>query len=581
MNISLKQYWDLLAQHIKPQKLHFALLSIMLLSSIGLQVFNPQIMRQFIDAAQQGKETRVLLMSALAFIGLAVIQQLLAIGASYFGENVAWTATNALRAELARHCLYLDMSYHTDTSPGELIERIDGDVMELSNFFSQLVIRVIGNLFLLAGVLFALYLEDWRMGLAFTAYAAFTLFALNKVRGLAIPHQKAFRAAIADLFGYLEERLAGTEDIRSSGAVDFVLRGLYELHYNILGHWKKTWRMFWVVRTVGGTTMLLGNIMAMLASYYLIHQDLITIGTAYLIIYYINTLGRPIRELTQQAENLQNIGAATERLSDLRKIESKLQDGPGVTFPTGPLALTFDRVSFSYVDHEPVLQDITFQLQPGTTLGLLGRTGSGKTTLARLVFRLYDPTEGVIQLDSADIKQPTLKGLREQVALVTQDVQLFQATVRDNLTFFNPTISDTQIQAVIEQLELADWYHSLPEGLDTRLETGGRGLSAGEGQLLAFTRIFLRNPGLVILDEASSRLDPATEQLIERAVDKLLQNRTAIIIAHRLGTVQRAKDIMILQDGHIIEYGDRAKLANDPASRFHSLLQTGLEEVLA
>jgi ATP-binding cassette subfamily B protein len=213
-------------------------------------------------------------------------------------------------------------------------------------------------------------------------------------------------------------------------------------------------------------------------------------------------------------------------------------------------------------------------------LGLLGRTGSGKTTLARLVFRLYDPSAGRIALDGIDIDQPTLDVLRSRVAMVTQDVQLFQASVRDNLTFFNPGIPDERIHAVIEELELGDWYDNLSEGLDTRLETGGRGLSAGEAQLLAFTRVFLRDPGLVILDEASSRLDPATEQLIERAIDRLLRNRTAIVIAHRLGTVQRADEIMILRDGRIVEYGERERLAANPDSRFYHLLQTGLEEVL-
>jgi ATP-binding cassette subfamily B protein len=197
------------------------------------------------------------------------------------------------------------------------------------------------------------------------------------------------------------------------------------------------------------------------------------------------------------------------------------------------------------------------------------------------VFRLYDPTAGYISLHGADIRQSRLKALRQRVALVTQDVQLFQASVRDNLTFFDRNIPDERIRAAIEALELADWYASLPEGLDTRLETGGRGLSAGEAQLLAFTRVFLRDPGLVILDEASSRLDPATEQLIERAIDRLLRNRTAIIIAHRLGTVQRADEIMILRDGRVVEYGERERLAADPDSRFYSLLQTGLEEVLA
>jgi ATP-binding cassette subfamily B protein len=227
-----------------------------------------------------------------------------------------------------------------------------------------------------------------------------------------------------------------------------------------------------------------------------------------------------------------------------------------------------------------VLKDLTLQLAPGRVLGLLGRTGSGKTTLTRLVFRLYEPSTGQILLGGQDVRAPTLRALRQRVAMVTQDVQLFQASVRDNLTFFDRRISDERIRQVIGELELADWYQSLPDGLDTRLEAGGRGLSAGEGQLLAFTRVFLRDPGLVILDEASSRLDPATETRIERAVDRLLEDRTAIIVAHRLGTVQRADEIMILQDGQVIEHGDRVALTTDPDSRFYSLLQTGLEEVL-
>jgi ATP-binding cassette subfamily B protein len=165
--------------------------------------------------------------------------------------------------------------------------------------------------------------------------------------------------------------------------------------------------------------------------------------------------------------------------------------------------------------------------------------------------------------------------------MVTQEVQLFRASVRDNLTFFDSSITDQQIQTAIKALELADWYNALPSGLDTLLESGSHSLSAGEAQLLAFTRIFLRDPGLVILDEASSRLDPATQQRIERAIDRLLQGRTAIIIAHRLATVARADQIMILESGRSSEFGARRQLASDPESLFYRLLQSGLEEVLA
>jgi len=556
-------------------------LAVLLLSSIGMQLINPQIMRFFIDTSQTSRETALLLWAALAFIGIALLQQVVGVSATYLGENVAWTATNALRAEMARHCLNLDMSYHNNVSPGELIERIDGDVAELSSFFSQLVIRVLGNILLLFGILGALLIEDWRIGAAFSVFAILTLVALNAVRGIAIPYQKKQREAIADLFGFLEERLAGTEDIRSSGAVDFVLLGLYKVSVRILGFWRAVMRRFVIVRLTAGMMMTLGVAIALASGFFLFQAGQITLGAAYMIVTYTGLLRRPIRELTQQVENLQNIGAATERLRELRAIDAQVTDGPGAEIPAGPLSLAFEDVQFAYKEGETVLEQIDFELQPGKVLGILGRTGSGKTTLARLVFRLYDPTLGRLRLGGVPLTQPRLKALRERVALVTQDVQLFQATVRDNITFFNRAIPDSRICEVIAELGLTEWLERLPDGLDTRLETGGRSISAGEAQLLAFTRVFLRDPGLVILDEASSRLDPATEQLIEQAIDKLLQNRTAIIIAHRLGTLHRTSEILILEDGHVIEHGRRAALAADPNTHFSHLLRTGMEEVLA
>jgi ATP-binding cassette subfamily B protein len=188
---------------------------------------------------------------------------------------------------------------------------------------------------------------------------------------------------------------------------------------------------------------------------------------------------------------------------------------------------------------------------------------------------------GSIKVNGSDLREAHLDVLRRNIAIVTQDVQLFRASIRDNLTFFDRSLSDEKIITTLEELELGDWLRNQPKGLDTELDTGSRSLSAGEAQLLAFTRVFLRNPGLVILDEASSRLDPATEQRLERAIDKLLKNRTAIIIAHRLDTIHRADQVLILDKGKISEYGDRTQLVADPNSRFYQLLQTGLEEVLA
>ena len=277
---------------------------------------------------------------------------------------------------------------------------------------------------------------------------------------------------------------------------------------------------------------------------------------------------------------LQQAGASISRIQELLPTRSKLEDGEGA-LPPGPLPVTFTDVSFGYGEEEAVLQEISFRLQPGRVLGLLGRTGSGKTTLARLLLRMYDPDEGEIRLGNVVPSTVRLHHLRQRVSMVTQDAQLFQATVRDNLSFFNPAISDERLWDVLRELGLSGWLRSLPDGLSTELQAGEGGLSAGQAQLLAFARVFLTDPGLVILDEASSCLDVVTEQLVGRAVNRLLENRTGIVIAHRLATVRSVDEVMILDRGRIVEYGDRAQLAGDPESRFHRLMQAGLHKVLA
>ena len=583
MKIPLKAYWDLLARHITPQKNRFVWLVFLLIGSISLQIINPQIMRVFIDSALGGSTASQLLQTAAAFIAIALAQQGVAVGVTYLGESVAWTATNALRGELAEHCLNLDMSFHNTHTPGELIERIDGDITLMANFFSQFAILLVGNGLLLVGILAALFRENGLTGVFFTIFAALTLAVLASLRGIAVRHHKDRRQAEAELSGFIEETLSGTEDIRSSGASGFSLRELFRLQGVIKGHDRKAHQKGWLVSDlVPGGLMTLGNVMAITAGFLLYNGGSITLGTVYLFIHYANLLQAPVKALTRQVENFQAIGASVERLDELRRIETRVADGPGHSIGGGALCLDFENVSFAYHDapDDPVLHDVTFTLPPGQVLGLLGRTGSGKTTLTRLVFRMADPLSGKIRLDEVELPKFRLNLLRQRVAVVTQEVQLFRATLRDNLTFFDRSIADQRLLAALEDLGLGEWYHRLPEGLDTKLAEGGHSLSAGEGQLLALTRVFLRDPGLVILDEASSRLDPLSEVLIEKAMNKLLKGRTAIVIAHRLHTVQRADEIMILDEGRIHEHGRRESLLKDPTSRFYGLLQTGLEEVL-
>jgi ABC-type multidrug transport system fused ATPase/permease subunit len=579
-------------------------LALFLLIDIGLRLANPQIMRSFLDTAQAGGPYSVLLRAALTFIVVALLQQAVSVLARYLGENVAWTATNDLRADLAQHCLSLDLSFHNTHTPGEMIERIDGDVTALSNFFSQFVVQVLGNGLLLVGISVLLFREDWRVGLVVTIFALVTLLTLARLRNIAVPHWAAERQASAELFGFLEERLAGTEDIRANGAESHAMRGFYRLMRTLLARSLKAGFMVNILLNTTFVLFALGTAAAFAVGAWLFYDQALTIGTVYIVFYYTNMLERPIQQITRQLEDLQKAGAGIARVRELLSIERRLPEvARGHHLPPGALAVQFQDVAFGYDDghgaerpvKEMVLRDLSLTLAPGTVLGLLGRTGSGKTTLSRLLFRLYDPDRGTICLGDGsasqagstpgapltDIRQVPLRELRRRVGMVTQNIQLFHATVRDNLTFFDGSIPDERLLEVIAEVGLGDWLRSLPHGLDSELESGGSGLSAGQAQLLAFARIFLQDPGLVILDEASSRLDPATEHLVERAVDRLVQDRTAIIIAHRLGTVQRADEIAILESGAVAEHGPRTALAANPESRFYHLLQTGLEEVLA
>lgn len=600
MEIAARQYWDLLVKYLRPQRWRVLSLALLLFGSIGFTLLNPQIVRYFIDTATVPQPPLTvhslylgewpltadqihqnLVYAALFFIGAALVQQAVAVGAVYMSENVGWTATNMLRADLARHCLDLDMTFHQLRTPGEMIERIDTDITQLANFFSQFVILIVGNIILVSGVVVLLFYVDARVGLAMAIFALFTLWALARARNLVVPHWVAAREASAQFYGFLEEKLAGTEDIRSSGAEHFVMRNLYELMRNRLFSERKAATMNLTIFAVALVLMTFATAMAFVLGYWLFHAGLATIGTAYIIVNYTSLTFRPLREITNQIQELQKAGAGIGRASELFNMHATIQNGPGESIPSGPLQVEFRDVSFAYHKSDVLLSHFELDLQPGKVLGLLGRTGSGKSTITRLLFRLYDPVEGAVYLGGTNTRQATLTELRQRVGMVTQDVQLFRASVRDNLTFFNRDIPDERILEVLDDLELRDWYDRLPDGLDSELRSGGSGLSAGEAQLLAFTRVFLRDPGLVILDEASSRLDPVTEQRIERAIDKLLRNRTAIIVAHRLATVQRADEILILDHGRIREHGPRRVLAADPSSHYYHLLQTGLETAFA
>lgn len=580
MNRPFKKYSGFLSKYLKPLKWKIAILTLLLGINIALQLISPRIIRFFIDGAQKNAAPQKLIYAAILFMGAAILQQIIILLSTYVSQKVGWRATNSLREDLIEKVLGLDMDFHKSHQPGELIERVDGDVTNLFNYFSKLFINLLSNGVLLLGILVLLFLEDIRIGLALTIFVAATIFILCKMQMKAISAWDVEREADAKMYGFLGEGLTAIEDIRSNGAVSYIMYGFQKQLQKIYPIRVKANMRGYSMWMITDGMFALGIAASLGVGGYLWKTGVITIGTVYLVFDYTRRLEGPIRQIRAQLEDLQKAGASIKRVNELLGLESKLIDGRGSKLEEGPISVSVKDISFNYDSDAPVLKDVSLSLDKGKILGVLGRTGSGKTTLARLIVRLYDIDNGELCLNGRGIKSIPLESLRKKVAYVTQDVQLFHATVRDNITFFNRNIKDETILNTINEVGLGKWYESLKDGLDTMIEAGGGNLSSGEAQLLAFVRVFLKNPGLVILDEASSRLDPITEGLIEKAMSKLVENRTCIIIAHRLHTIHRADDILILDDGSIIEYGDRCELVEDKDSNFYRLLQTGIEEVL-
>ncbi len=583
--VPLRHYATLLTHYLRPHWKRVVFLGVFMFTGIGLNLLNPQIIRYFIDTAQADGAVQNLIWAGIAFLAIGIIRQGVQIVSSYLGQDVGWRATNQMRNTLAHHCLNLDMGFHHEHTPGEMIERVDGDTTALSNFFSQFVIHVIGSSFFLLGVLILVFREDWRVGAALTAFSILAFVVFNLTRNIAVPIYTAERESYARLYGFIEERLLGLEDIRTNGAGDYTVNRFYGVNNGVFDRVKRSEIMSEGLRAITGIMFALGYALAMGMGIWLYREGTFTIGAVFLVFHYTSMLREPLFQISQQINDLQRATAGLKRIEELHRVQTRIRDGnEKLSAPTGklevmPLGIAFDNVHFAYNPGDSVLRNISFSLDPGKTLGLLGRTGSGKTTITRLLFRFYDIQRGQIRIGDQNIRDILLDDLRQHVGLVTQDVQLFNASLRDNLTLFRPDVSDKKIVAIIDDLGLGAWYASLSDGLETELVSGS--LSAGEAQLLAFARVFLKDPGLVILDEPSSRLDPATEQNINFAVERLLQNRTGIIIAHRLETVERVDNILILDDGQVGEFGLRADLVADPNSQFSRLLNTGLEELIS
>ena len=565
----------LLANYLRPERRQLGALVALLVVAMVLPLAGPLLVGRFVDAALAGDETGVLVGLAVAFLVTTLTGDALQLVVTWLSVRLAWRMGNSLRSDLCRHALSLDLDWHGDHSPGQLIERIDGDIDAVTKFSSTAVLHLVGNAILLIGVLVVSAFIDWRASalIALTVLAA--LWVMARLRRIAVPYYDDEREVQGKLYGDVEERLGGLEDLRANGAGRWAE---HRLQQHSAGWWRTTRRA--ALRgdgsiSLAGAVFAAGSIATLALGVWLARRGEMSVGSVLALLRFSQLVSDPLWRVAEQLAEAQKAVAGTGRAARLLATAPAIVDGTGDDLPDGALSVELRSITFGYGTGHPVLTGVNLVVPAGSTLGVVGRTGSGKTTVGRLVARLWDTEQGEVLVGGVDVRHLRLADLRRRIGIVTQEVELFRASLRDNLTIFGTLPADDgQLQRVLVDVGLEDWFRSLPHGLDQHLD-GNDELSAGEGQLLAFARVLLADPALVILDEASSRLDPVTEARLAGATDRLLAGRTALIIAHRLATLDRVDRICVLDHGRVVEHDDRSLLAADSSSHYHGLLLAG------
>lgn len=566
--------WRALLALLRPDARRWVALGVLLAAGSALGLAGPLVVRQIVDRATDGTTAAEMTRLALVFLAIAVVAQVCSVVASWYATTAAWRTTNALRIRMTEHVLGLDHEFHRRHTPGELIQRVDGDVTSVSDFLGRVVPKAFGAAVLVGGMIGVLVVLDWRLAAGMALYVGAAAAVVVATRHRAVRESSDEMGSYARLFGGIEERLTAAEDLRSNGAAAHAMWRFVDDSAFALSSSVRRERAFLKMWWASQGSLIAGSALSLSVSALLVSRGVITIGTAFLLFQYVLLISRPLEEVVHELETVQKANGAMVRVTDLLAVQATVLDD-GTTSPAaGPLAVELRDVSFDYGDDELVLGSVNLDLGAGRSVGVVGRTGSGKTTFSRLVLRLIEATDGSVLLGGVPIADIPLTELRRRVALIPQEVELFGGTVRDNVTLFDPAPTDA---AVIDALRQVGLDTVADAGIHRPLGAGGAGLSAGEAQLLALARVWLRQPDLMVLDEATARVDPQTEAQIDAAVTELMRGRTTLVIAHRLSTLQRVDDIVVFDHGRVAEFGERADLVASGTSRFRGLLDLALE----
>jgi len=565
-----------LLTYAKPYWKAFLVALIVLLMNSSLTVIGPLLTQLAVDrylAPAPNREPSLLdpYLSTDPYTGLTevsvlfmasmVLGLLLSFIQSYLMQRTGQHAMFDLRRDLMRHLHKIDIAYYDRQAVGRILTRVTTDVDQLNELLSSGLVAIAGDVVVLCALLIAMMQLSPGMTLILLSVTPLVVVASLLFRNTVQRSNRRIRAAVARINAFLQEHITGMSVVQLFNREQISQQQFDEANTEHKDAYKEAIHAYGWFYPVVEFLGVLG--MAALISYggYRIQQGELTLGILVAFFQYGLRFFRPIQDLSEKYGIIHQALAAGERVFGLLETQPTFgAPRPPVPFPQGPADLEFDRVWFAYKDDDWVLRDVSFRIEPGEMIAIVGHTGAGKTTLTNLVLRFYDAQKGAIRIGGVDVRNIAPVELRRHFGVVLQDPFLFTGNLRDNIRLGTATITEEEIGQAVEQVNLRDFIESLPNGLSHEVRERGAGLSTGQKQLISFARALAHNPRFLILDEATSSVDTETELRIRQALDRLLKGRTSIVIAHRLSTIQRADRILVMHKGELREQGTHQRL---------------------